>query len=490
MKKRLMITLSAICVMATAMSCGNDKGGGGGGGKGDPTPTEDGNLAERNMTRAMALVDAVAEAQLAGDDLLLSEFFNPFTGVASKNGGSDNSIWKYTSVIEAVNAVMKGLEASGDSANFARYADLLDRLYDKMSFYRGTFTLTSFTQTKEWSVYAVPRGLSPNTADVVGDRNRNNVYDDQMWLIRELVESYKLTGNADYLEEAEYLTAYVIDGWDCTLDANGTEHGGISWGPGYVYKHTCSNGPFISPLVWLHEIYKDKADEITYLYIDTDQSRKSRTVKKADYYLDFAERTYKWTRQYLRDASGVYWNMLGGVGDDRPEFETVGGVTYRKHLPSTGAGGTFYTYNAGSVLSGVCDLYRVTGDAEYRADMAALADASYDRFRQPNASRDGYDTWSVALDTYGAWHNGILMRAYVQAAGMSDKAALALDSFQKSLDYGHDNFLEEGFLPKNLIAGWGTNSAGQDVNVMTTCAFAAEYALLAVRELEKTELLK
>ncbi|NDV80342.1 hypothetical protein, partial [Dysgonomonas sp. 511] len=31
------------------------------------------------------------------------------------------------------------------------------------------------------------------------------------WLIRELLEAYKLTGKADYLTEAEYLTDYVLD---------------------------------------------------------------------------------------------------------------------------------------------------------------------------------------------------------------------------------------------------------------------------------------
>jgi uncharacterized protein YyaL (SSP411 family) len=48
-----------------------------------------------------------------------------------------------------------------------------------------------------------------------------NVYDDQMWLVRELLEAYHLTGQERYLQEAEYLTAYVLDGWDCTLDEKG-----------------------------------------------------------------------------------------------------------------------------------------------------------------------------------------------------------------------------------------------------------------------------
>ena len=57
------------------------------------------------------------------------------------------------------------------------------------------------------------------TADVSGIMN---VYDDQMWLIRELLNAYRLTGDEKFLTEAEYLTGYVLDGWDSTLDDNGS----------------------------------------------------------------------------------------------------------------------------------------------------------------------------------------------------------------------------------------------------------------------------
>ena len=50
---------------------------------------------------------------------------------------------------------------------------------------------------------------------------------------------------------------------------DGNVYGGITWGPGYVTKHSCSNGPIVSPLVWLYELYKDKSDVISYVYIDT-----------------------------------------------------------------------------------------------------------------------------------------------------------------------------------------------------------------------------
>ncbi len=89
-----------------------------------------------------------------------------------------------------------------------------------------------------------------------------------MWLVRELLESYHITGEQRYLEKAEYLMEYVLDGWDCTLDEQGNPLGGVALGPGYLTKHSCSNGPIVSPFwCWFHEIYKGKSDEVTYGYV-------------------------------------------------------------------------------------------------------------------------------------------------------------------------------------------------------------------------------
>ena len=155
------------------------------------------------------------------------------------------------------------------------------------------------------------------------------MYDDQQWIIRELLRSYKITGNADYLAKAEYLTDYVLDGWDCTLNANGVENGGITWGPGYVSKHSCSNGPMVSPLVWLYEIYRGKADEITYRKVDLDGHRYEVTEKKADYYLNFAKKVYAWQKKHLLNADGVYCDLISAKAN-APQYEWVDGKQYRK----------------------------------------------------------------------------------------------------------------------------------------------------------------
>jgi hypothetical protein len=63
--------------------------------------------------------------------------------------------------------------------------------------------------------------------------------------------------------------------------------------------------------------------------------------------------------------------------------------------------------------------------------------------------------------------------------------AVCINSFQRNLDYGYDNFLHEGFLPTNLLVGWSRENNNNRVEGMFTFAFAAEYAILARYELEK-----
>ncbi len=240
----------------------------------------------------MEITDNAVASHFTGDGMSMARTYNPYTKVRSAEKGS---VWMYTSAIEAVNAILQALEAQKEhgnadlyNKNFSKYSDLLSNLYDNADYYQGTFTLTSYTQTKEWSVYGVNRGGAKGTAQVEGIEN---VYDDQMWYIRELLQAYKITNDAKYLTKAEYLTSYVLDGWDATRDANGAELGGITWGPGYVTKHSCSNGPLVSSLVWLHELYKDKSDEITHRYIDaTDkQTRVAEQVKKSRLLFGFCE---------------------------------------------------------------------------------------------------------------------------------------------------------------------------------------------------------
>ena len=439
----------------------------------------DDDLVERNLVRAMTLSDSAFEKYFS-QGMKMSRYYNPMTGRHSKETGS---VWMYTSAIEACNAIIEGLQALDESSSIRKdeqirkYTDRLKRLYDGLSWYEGTFTLTSYTQTREWTVYGVNRGKSPSMAEVAGIMN---VYDDQQWLIKELLTSYRLTGERKYLEKAEYLAEYVIDGWDTTLDSDGNENGGITWGPGYISKHSCSNGPFISPLVWLHELYKGTDEMTEYRYIDTDGKRRVRCMSKEEYYLMYAEKVYDFQKRHLlRKDNGVYYDMLGGVpaSEEREiAYETIDGTMYRAHNQIKGPVGRAYSYNSGTMLSGAADLYRSTGKKEYHEDMTALADACFSYFAK-GPGRSGL--YRYASDGFNNWFNCVLLRGWIDAGTYYEGAADACRSIQDNLDWAWKKHLYQDMLPANLLGGWKEETAKNYVEAMFTFAFASEYAYLA-----------
>lgn len=452
-----------------------------------PNIAEPENLSERNMERSMELLDKAIALYFEGDEMAMSRYYNPYTSIASDEKGS---VWMYTSSIEAVNAIMEALQTQKEKGNatlydnhFSRYSALLNKLYDNLDYYLGTYTLTSFTQSKEWSIYGVNRASEKGKANV---RGIENVYDDQMWLIRELLVSYELTGNNAYLEKAEYLTEYVLDGWDTTRDENGNENGGIPWGPGYVTKHACSNGPIVSPLVWLHELYKGKSDEIEYRYIDaTDKkTRKSEMVKKSDFYLEYARKVYNWQKDALMMPEGVYYDMRGGCEPSCDiVYETIDKVEYRANTKLTRSEGTAYSYNSGTMISGAADLYNATGDTAYLEDGKKLADTSFNYFAKKGVDIIGYYTYDST--GFNNWFNGVLMRGYVEMHPSYSNVEAYINTYQQNLDYAYKNFLYEGVMPANLLLGWENNKNDNNMEGMFSFAFAAEYAILSQFELEK-----
>ena len=77
------------------------------------------------------------------------------------------------------------------------------------------------------------------------------------------------------------------------------------------------------------------------------------------------------------------------------------------------------------------------------------------------------------------------MRGYVDVYPAFSTTATYIDSFQRNLDYGYENFLHEGFLPTNLLVGWSRDNGNNNTEGMFNFAFAAEYAVLSQYQLEK-----
>jgi len=446
-----------------------------------PEDTLKEDLYKQNLIRSMALIDLTISTYFDSETFEMKRFYNPFTKIKSDEKAS---VWMYSAGIEAVNAVLSSLKTAkenGDEslyhANYTKYEKLLSKLYENADYYLGTFELTSFTQTKKWSVYAVDRVSEKGKANVSGILN---VYDDQMWLLRELLDSYKITGNRAYLEKAEYLTAYVLDGWDVTLDESGKENGGIPWGPGYTTKHACSNSPLISSLVWLHDIYKDKNDQIEHRFIDA-SDRKTRLTEqqaKNKYYLNYAKAIYDWQKGKLLNSEGVYTDMMGGcVPNCNIQYEEVSAVKYRSNTRLTEAVGESFSYNSGTMLSAAVDLFEATNNSDYLEDASILGDKSFAYFA--TLGKDVPQYYTFGSDGFKNWFNGILMRSYRDLASVDTNSGKYLVPFQKNLDYAYDRYNHEGFLPTNLLKGWAEDKNGKGVEGMFMFTYAAQYAVLA-----------
>ncbi|MBQ8046646.1 MAG: hypothetical protein IJ196_01815 [Prevotella sp.] len=444
-------------------------------------------LAVRNLKRALEMTDSIFDRMYTTASQRLSFYYNMETEKAS----DVVSVWEYTSALEALNSVLEGLASVEESEPelyeeyYKKNVNRLKSVISGLDWYKGTYQLVSYTGRNTWSPYGVHRGSNRGSANVQGIEN---VYDDQMWIIRELIRAYRITGTLSYLTRAEELTRYVLDGWDCVRDSDGNEYGGITWGPGYTSKHACSNAPIISPLVWLYEIYTTVRADGNQSYKEFDDEGHIITVtkKKSEYYLDFAKKIYEWQRRVLRNSSnGVYYDGIWSKTGDITTYE-VDGVTCRQHVDSNSSPqGTYHTYNTGTMLSGAADLYRATGDEYYLDELKNTSLRAYSFFtvtkrldgsiyrsllveenRSTNPSKNG-----------NPWFNQVLFRGFVAAAPYHNTVSSYLSSFQTALDYAYDNYLWHGFLPVDLLNGWGSNDT-ERCNVQYLMSRVAELGIL------------
>lgn len=440
-------------------------------------------LASQNLKRSVELMDNTLKKYYFSRDRQIAFEYDVNRHATNRKV----SVWEYTCVIEALNSVMealqamKGLEPELYAQKYDAYNTQLTEFYRGMLAYRGSYTLASYATHKRWSVYSVDRGANPSEKN-----NQMNVYDDQMWIIREMLRSYKITGKKSYLDDARYLADYVLDGWDCTLDENGNEYGGITWGPGYTSKHSCSNGPMVSPLVWLAEIDKDKTEKVSYYVLNQDREPVLKTDQTAsERYLEAAKKIYAYQQKTLKDGTGLFWDAIWAVTGDITTH-TVNGVAYRNHVDSKGnPGGAFFTYNTGAMISGAADLYRVTKDESYLDDINKMVRASYYAFTY-NKTIDGkalrlYKADKAKGEIGNPWFNDVLIRSYMEAGSMPGvklrytQWKSGIEAAQANLDFGYENKLADGLLPHNLTSA----DANGLIPVQSEASFISVYAMLA-----------
>lgn len=160
-----------------------------------------------------------------------------------------------------------------------------------------------------------------------GPKPIDRYYDDNVWIVLGLTESYEITDDPRYLEQAEATFAFVMSGEDDRLG------GGIYWHEqGKETKNTCSNAPSVVAALRLYQLTGDS------------------------HYLETAERLYEWTNRWLQDPDdGLYWDNVAMNGE----------VDERK-----------YTYNTALMIRANALFHEITGDPAYLQEAQRVARAA------------------------------------------------------------------------------------------------------------------
>jgi len=477
-----------------------------------------------NLLRAVQIANHTIWKYTSYDEWKNNRILNPRPKYNIHTGetvGRSYNCYEYTNTIEMLLAAMKSLQTIKDLLKadpiyaqlFNFYEQLVwDACTINLDYYKGYSVFTSSTQANvRWeNIIGVPRQtkIDPLNYNVSG---RENVYDDQMWLIRCFLEAYsmlekeagtlkgkQLSTNKErrkwYLEYSEYLTAYCLDGWDQSKKPNGEEWGGIIWGPGYLSKHTCSNSPLISPLVWLSEIYKDSNEKIDYLVRGAYNTNTVTThsALKSEYYLGYATKIYDFVYNSFKRTDNVYGDMIGGIISPVPTSGSNEGL--RTTTSHGNLDQTAYTYNSGSTLSGVTDLYRVTKDPakrkRYYEELVALSDASFNHFAD-SKRKEGY--YSFPQNRSGkAEFDACLLRAWVEVNIHNIYNTTSyINAFSKTLNHGYDNYYHNGFLPMDHLFGWKPEMIAEDnydnrddvrISSLRTFNYSAQFAWISLAE--------
>lgn len=426
-------------------------------------------LAAQNADRANVLGTAVETYYISGrgENLNFAMYLNT-SNLSTRNIAS---VWHISSVL-SMTSKLWSVNAGGKGSS---YANLYTKILSSMDYYKGTELVPNYSSSIQQTMYAVNRASQKNGARLVpqGTEASPSVYDDQMWIVRELIYVYKLTGEQTYLDQALSLTKACLDAWDTTV-INGKEVGGIDWGPGYDSKHTCSNAPLIEPLVELYEIFRDEGRE------------------NPEYYLDWAEKIYDWTNDHLRLSNGLYGDLV------RPQGGRVSeGTGKNKHWITQGTLGgldsTTYSYNTGAMISGGAALYRATGKSSYLTDAKKSARAAYRTFGVTETIGDvkvtQYSAHPDSIYRSTTWFNLILLEGFIDLYPYDTKCKSYIDAFQQSLDYAYEHHLtEEGLMPRDLYNGWNKKAVisnddnrapDTDKDIMDQASYAEMYAALS-----------
>lgn len=282
-------------------------------------------------------------------------------------------------------------------------------------------------------------------------------YDDNMWIGRDLVTLYELTGEKKYLERACAIADMLIaEGWDDLEEAMFTEAfgvapggplGGFYWRSDHDTMNVCSNGPGIQFLAKLSSV----ADN-----------------GKAELYLDYAQRAYRFLR-YLEHDNGTFWDLMKFQKD---ENNRITGIDIRA--------GASYSYNSGTPISSAVELYQHSKDPVYLAEAKHWADSA-DAYFARSSDVEGLKTYTDL-----PWFREVLLMGYLDLYAYEPAVLEYIQNMERAINYGYETHRLKGVLgyqnnamPVNWVNGFGEEEAKRSV-VLEQLPCAGIYASLAL----------
>lgn len=156
-------------------------------------------------------------------------------------------------------------------------------------------------------------------------------YDDDGWWANAWIRAYDLTGNASYLNTAKTIFANVTNAWSSSCN------GGVWWNTSETNNNAVENELFLLAAIRLHQRTPGDGGTGSYLFWATNE--------------------WSWFKN-----SGLI-DVKNLVND---------GLTAN----CVNNGENTWTYNQGTILGGLTDLYKATGNTNYLAQAEAIANAS------------------------------------------------------------------------------------------------------------------
>jgi len=390
--------------------------------------------AEQSAARAKALANSYYRQYFEPVSRRLSFYPNGITRTAT--------CWEYIGLLSLSYKL-----ALGDSDYLPKLDDVMEGLRN----YRRKHADGSFAG---YAVNWKARKDAPATEDIA--------YDDNMWLGRDFVGLYELTGEEKYLslaiEVADWLIAeayvdvpsdiFAQKGWPVKDEPVGSFY----WSYGKDALHTCSTGPAAQFLAALYR------------------------VSGVQVYLDYAKSTYNFL-SYLENNDGVFHDLMRFYKDAQNNITGI-----KEHDPAV------YAYNSGSPITAAMELYRVTAEDGYLQDAKHWATAADAFFARPSAV-DGVRQYPSG--DAKVWFNLILLNGYVALAPYAAEADDYIEHLRGSVNYAYDNYRSKGFIGLNeniLPTDWvgGFPKDGQYSPIALDVSAAAEiYATLYAYYLAK-----